>query len=102
MDGFHFGPKHSSNHLKILHTYLKAFKSLESLTFRWRGPKGRFPLALATEPCAVTLTLPVESKACPKTIKTPPFSSLKFRHLKVMRMENATIDTAQIAALVEL
>jgi hypothetical protein len=97
VDSFSFGPECPSDHLKILHTYLKSFTSLESFNFRWRGSKGPSPLSLHAEPCVAASRVFDCSTACPKASAKPPFTALKFRHLKKMLLENATVDAAQIS-----
>jgi hypothetical protein len=97
MDSFAFGPEHPSDHLKILHTYLKSLTSLESLSFRWIGSKGPSPLSLHMEPCVAASRVFDCSSACPKSGANPPFAALKFRHLKNMLLENATVDAVQIS-----
>lgn len=45
-------PKTSSEHLKLLYTYLRAFsRNLTSLSFQWNRAKGPCPLVLDSEPC---------------------------------------------------
>jgi hypothetical protein len=100
MDSFSFGPEWPSDHLKILHTYLKSFTLLESLTFRWRGSKGPSPLSLHAEPCVAASRVFDCSSACPKASAKPPFAALRFRHLKKMLLENAIVDAAQISAFI--
>ena len=97
MDSFGFGPEHPSDHLKILHTYLKSLTSLESLSFRWIGSKGPSPLSLHMEPCVAASRVFDCSSTCPKSGAKPPFAALKFRHLKSMLLENATVDAVQIS-----
>ena len=100
MDSFSFGPECPSDHLKILHTYLKSFTSLESFAFRWIGSKGPSPLSLHTEPCVSASRVFDGSIACPKSSAKPPFAALKFRHLKSMSLENATVDALQISEFI--
>jgi hypothetical protein len=100
MDHFPFGPNHSSDHLKILHTYLKCFKSLECFTFRWKGQKGPNPLSLPTEPGVMSTTTLDASSACPKASTELPFSLIKFKHLKSMLLENAVADASQISTFI--
>jgi hypothetical protein len=97
MDSFGFGPEHPSDHLKLLHTYLKSLTSLESLSFRWIGSKGPSPLSLHMEPCVAASRVFDCSSTCPKSGTNPPFAALKFRHLKSMLLENATVDAVQIS-----
>jgi hypothetical protein len=97
MDSFSFGPECPSDHLKLLHTYLKSFPSLESFNFRWRGSKGPSPLSLHAEPCITASRVFDCSRACPKASAKPPLAALKFRHLKKMLLENAIADAAQIS-----
>ena len=100
MDSFPFGADCPSEHLKLLHSYLRCFQSLEHFTFRWRGFKGPSPLSLSTEPCILSLAALQSSKACPKTSIKPPFPPLKFRKLQSLYLENAVVDASQIAAFV--
>jgi hypothetical protein len=102
MDSFEFGPEHPSDHLKILHTYLKSLPSLESLSFQWVGSKGPSPLSLHTEPCIVASRVFDCSRACPKSGAKPPLAALKFRYLKCMLLKNVTVDAVQISEFIML
>lgn len=96
MESFHFETGQSSDHLKILHSYLQGFPNLQSFIFRWKGNKGPSPLSLATEP---VLCRPSPSAACPRSHRTP-LKSLKFPRLRFMELENAIMDATQIATFI--
>jgi len=100
MDAFSFGPECPSDHLKLLHTYLASFTSLESLVFRWKGGRGPSPVSLHSEPCIAASRAFACATACPNASAKPPFAALKFRHLKTMLLENAVTDAAQISDFV--
>ena len=100
MSSFEYGRDSPSDHLKVLHTYLRSFVSLEDLNFRWLGEKGPSPLSLDAEPCT---TRPVSldcAKACPKSCTLPSCKPIKFRQLRNMRLENANLDASQAAAFI--
>lgn len=102
MESFSYGRDFPSDHLKVLHTYLQSFPSLEHLSFRWLGEKGPCPLSLDAEPCT---SRPVSldcAKACPKSCVLPSCKPIKFRQLRNMELENATLDASQAAAFITL
>ncbi len=102
MESFPYGRDSPSDHLKVLHTYLQSFTSLEHLSFRWLGEKGPCPFSLDAEPCT---SRPVSldcAKACPKSCVLPSCKPIKFRHLRKMQLENATLDASQAAAFITL
>ncbi|KAH0837540.1 hypothetical protein AYO21_05028 [Fonsecaea monophora] len=100
MDSFEYGRNQPSDHLKILHSYLQTFQALEHFEFQWLGSKGPCPLALHTEPCTSRPTSLDCSKACPDASARSPCRPLKFRHLKSMRLINASLDAAQASGFI--
>ncbi|EXJ66308.1 uncharacterized protein A1O5_10460 [Cladophialophora psammophila CBS 110553] len=100
MDGFEYGRDHPSDHLKILHSYLQTFQALEHLKFQWLGIKGPCPLALHTEPCTSRPTSLDCSKACPNASTRSSCRPLRFRHLKSMRLSNASLDAVQASGFI--
>lgn len=102
MASFAYGRDAPSDHLKVLHTYLQSFTSLEHLQFRWLGEKGPCPLSLDAEPCTSRPASLDCAKACPKSCALPSCKPIKFRHLRTMQLENATLDSTQAAAFIML
>ena len=100
MESFGYGHDQHSDHLKILHSYLHVFQSLERLHFDWIGDKGPCPLSLHTEPCISRPTSLDCSKACPVFSTKSPCRPLKFRHLKSLRLRNASLDADQASAFI--
>ncbi|KIV81413.1 hypothetical protein PV11_03603 [Exophiala sideris] len=100
MDSFEYGRDQPSDHLKILHGYLQALRSLEDLRFHWIGNKGPCPLALHMEPCTSRPTSLLCSNACPDSSTKSSFRPLKFRHLKTMFLSNASLDASQASGFI--
>jgi hypothetical protein len=94
MDTFPFDKGQATDHLKLLHSYLQAFRALRSFTFRWVGAtKGPSPLSLATEPALCELA--ARSQACPKTRHY--LRPLKFPFLQYMVLGHAVVDASQVS-----
>ncbi|KAE8553731.1 hypothetical protein EYB25_005113 [Talaromyces marneffei] len=95
MDTFPFDKGQATDHLKLLHSYLQAFRALRSFTFRWINgdEKGPSPLSLATEPALCELA--ARSQACPKTRHY--LRPLKFPYLQYMVLGNAMLDASQVS-----
>ncbi|GAM36759.1 hypothetical protein TCE0_018r06104 [Talaromyces pinophilus] len=95
MDTFPFDKGQATDHLKLLHSYLQAFRSLRDFKFRWVGDghKGPSPLSLATEPALCELA--ARSQACPKTRHY--LHPLKFPYLQYMVLGNAVLDASQVS-----
>lgn len=100
MDSFGYGREEPSDHLKILHSYLQTFQGLEDFRFEWIGNKGPCPLSLHTEPCTSRPTSLDCSQACPDSSTRSPCRPLKFRCLKSMYLNNATLDAGQASAFI--
>lgn len=100
MDAFEYGRHQPSDHLKILHSYLASFQSLEQLKFKWLGIKGPCPLSLHLEPCTSRPTSLDCSNACPDASTKSAFRPLKFRHLKRMYLSNACLDATQASTFI--
>ncbi|KIX94854.1 uncharacterized protein Z520_09544 [Fonsecaea multimorphosa CBS 102226] len=100
MDSFEYGRNQPSDHLKILHSYLQTFHALEHFKFQWLGNKGPFPLALHIEPCTSRPTSLDCSKACPDASTRSSCRPLRFRHLKSMRLSNASLDAIQASGFI--
>ncbi|MCJ1445659.1 MAG: hypothetical protein MMC23_006164 [Stictis urceolatum] len=97
MDTIPYGPKQSTDHLKLLHSYLQTFSaSLERLTFHWNGSKGLFPLALGAEQCLITNS---PGLACPRRCHLA-LRPLKFSKLVFMEVENVTTDASQVSGFI--
>ena len=93
----------TTDHLKILNSYLTTFPSLTSLHFTWLDAKGPSPLS-SDQPVLESL-LPIKFKnttpsssgkptsddPCPRP-PAPPRKPLKFHHLQTLILTNATLD----------
>jgi hypothetical protein len=88
MTSFPFDDPDKTEHLRILHAYLRAFsQNLTSLHFSWVGKQsGPSPLTLDKEPILASNDAP------PK--------SLRFPKLKYMVLQNALMDSSQVASFV--
>ena len=97
MDTIPHGPEHTTDHLKLLHSYLQTFSStLERLTFHWNGERGLFPLALGAEQCLVVKS---PALACPSRCHLA-LRPLKFEKLIFMEVENVTTDASQVSSFI--
>lgn len=99
MDSFPYGSKHSTDHLKLIHSYLQGFPDLTHFKFRWKGEKGPSPVSLSSEPC-----LQADSslgKTWP-SLDQPRFKlrPIKFRSLRSMELENVSMDASQISSFI--
>ncbi|KAJ4366308.1 hypothetical protein N0V83_007944 [Neocucurbitaria cava] len=86
----------SLEHLRILHAYLRTLsRGLTRLFFRWKGERGPSPLSLDREPCM----LPVQEECMHPSMRGEVRGPrpLKFARLRHMELENAVMDSAQIA-----
>jgi hypothetical protein len=86
----------SLEHLRILHAYLATLsRGLTRLFFRWKGERGPSPLSLDREPCM----LPSQEASTHPSLRgqTHGPRPLKFPRLRVMELENALMDSAQIS-----
>ncbi|KAF7446770.1 hypothetical protein A1F96_01503 [Pyrenophora tritici-repentis] len=96
---------HSTEHLRVLHAYLSTLsRSLTRLFFRWKGSRGPCPLSLDREPClsgqSSKANYADESNIHPSQRvggagggPTP----LSFPRLRTLALENAIMDSSQIA-----
>lgn len=100
MSSFAYSRDSPSDHLKVLHTYLQSFCSLEHLKFRWLGEKGPCPISLDAEPCTSRPASLDCAKACPRSCMLPSCKPIRFRHLRTMHLENAILDSSQAAAFI--
>ena len=91
MTSFPFDDSDKTEHLRILHSYLRAFsQNLTSLHFSWVGKEaGPSPLTLDKEPVLTSSDRP----------GTPP-KALRFPKLKYMILQNAVMDSSQVASFV--
>lgn len=87
----------TTDHLKILHTYLQGFRALESLSFTWLGQAGPCPLSLHVEPCTIR---PSSLDSITSTL--PPCRPIRLRKLKTLMLENAVLDASQASRLITL
>jgi hypothetical protein len=88
MTSFPFDDPDKTEHLRILHAYLRAFsQNLTSLHFSWVGKQsGPSPLTLDKEPILAS--------------NDAPTKSLRFPKLKYMILQNAVMDSSQVASFV--
>ena len=101
MDSFEFDRNAPADHLKILHTYLEAFPLVEEIDFEWLGQRGPCPLSLDAEPC-IRRPLSLDSlNAGSETTVHQSCKPLRFRKLRRMHVQNATLDASQAAAFVK-
>lgn len=91
MTSFPFNDPDKTEHLRILHSYLRAFShNLTTLNFSWVGEqKGPSPLSLDMEP----VLRPVDRPS------TPP-KALRFPRLQFMVLQNAIVDSSQVASFI--
>ncbi|KAL5113804.1 hypothetical protein ACEQ8H_008305 [Pleosporales sp. CAS-2024a] len=86
----------SLEHLRILHAYLRTLsRGLTHLFFRWKGARGPSPLSLDKEPCMLPLPTEMLHPAQRGQIRGP--RPLQFPRLGIMELENAIMDSIQIA-----
>ncbi|KAF2853361.1 hypothetical protein T440DRAFT_303350 [Plenodomus tracheiphilus IPT5] len=89
----------SLEHLRILHAYLRTLsRGLTRLFFRWKGARGPSPLSLDKEPCMLPPP-PSHQDALHPSMRgqTSGPRPLKFPRLRYMTLENAVMDSVQIA-----
>ncbi|WEW60690.1 hypothetical protein PRK78_006177 [Emydomyces testavorans] len=100
MDSFPFECGESTDHLKLLHSYLEGLPSLRELTYCWRGEKGPCPVTLSTEPSlqASSRCLPLSSKFA-KSAKSK-LKPLRFPSLRQMNLENVVLDASQVSSFI--
>jgi hypothetical protein len=86
----------SLEHLRILHAYLRTLsRGLTRLFFRWKGVRGPSPLSLDREPCMLPIQEECMHPSMRGSVRGP--RPLKFSRLRYMELENAVMDSAQIA-----
>lgn len=85
----------TTDHLKILHTYLKFFRAMQNLKFAWLGQEGPCPMSLDTEPCTSR-----PSSLGPVTSTIPACRPIKFRKLQSIKIENAVLDASQASRFI--
>ncbi|PVI06715.1 hypothetical protein DM02DRAFT_581918 [Periconia macrospinosa] len=86
----------SLEHLRILHAYLRTLsRGITRLFFRWKGARGPSPLSLDKEPCM----LPIEEECMHPSMRGQVRGPrpLRFSRLRHMELENAIMDSVQIA-----
>lgn len=86
----------SLEHLRILHAYLRTLsRGLTRLFFRWKGARGPSPLSLDKEPCMLPVQEELVHPSMRGSVKGP--RPVKFARLRYMELENAVMDSVQIA-----
>ncbi|KAI1177668.1 hypothetical protein F4777DRAFT_576746 [Nemania sp. FL0916] len=102
-----YGPSPGLDHLKVIQDFLfNHSTNLEKLTFTWHGRKGPCPIALAADPLfapprnSLKLFREVTSPMSPLP-PAPPRKPVVFRKLRYLAIRNATMNSAQVADLVE-
>ena len=86
----------SLEHLRVLHAYLRTLsRGLTRLFFRWKGERGPSPLSLDKEPCMLPMQEECMHPSMRGEVRGP--RPLKFTRMKYMELENAVMDSAQIA-----
>ncbi|KAF2189267.1 hypothetical protein K469DRAFT_701888 [Zopfia rhizophila CBS 207.26] len=86
----------SLEHLRILHAYLRTLsKGLTRLFFRWKGERGPSPLSLDKEPCMLPSEELMIHPSMRGQVRGP--RPLRFSRLRYMELENALMDSSQIA-----
>ncbi|QDS71180.1 hypothetical protein FKW77_010162 [Venturia effusa] len=100
MISFPFNDPNRTEHLRILHAYLRAFSpNLTDLSFRWIGKsKGPSPLSLDREPVLQSLSQTSTSERTEAPPRSP--RALRFRSLRNLLLENAIMDSSQVAAFI--
>lgn len=107
MDSFPFDNAHPTSHLRILHSYLRAFAPhLTRLLFRWRGDMGPSPFSLDREPCMYERPSSSSSSSSSGSDSTSANSCrmprpLKFPKLRFMELENAIMDSCQVSDFIQ-
>jgi hypothetical protein len=100
MPSFPFDDTNRTEHLRILHSYLRAFSAnVTNLSFRWVGEhKGPSPLSLDREPVLHTPSWPsTPEKEVPQS-RSP--RALRFSKLEYMDLKNAIMDSSQVASFI--
>ncbi|KAH6609582.1 hypothetical protein Trco_002928 [Trichoderma cornu-damae] len=101
-----YGPSPGLDHLKVLDDYIRSFsEGLDKFTFAWTGVRGPCPIALSADalfaPPRSTRKLfhEVTSPMSPLPVR-PPRSPIHFPKLRYLQIRNATMNSAQLKALV--
>jgi hypothetical protein len=92
LDSTPFTYSNSDDHVRVVQAYMRAFAtSLTHLAFAWTGP-AKGPSPLTSEP---SMSRALELRPHPTAPKP-----LRFFNLRYMTLENAAMDTEQVAAFI--
>lgn len=91
-------PGEPTDHIKLLHAYLRNFSKLQRFAFYWIGAKGPCPISLTAEPCLAQQYM--TKKPTQIGSKHPALRPLHFPELQYMSVENAIMDSSQVASFV--
>jgi hypothetical protein len=102
MSSFPFDVPSRTEHLRILHSYLRFFSaSLTRLTFKWLESKGLSPLSLDSEQVLSMDAAPPSPRSSDSPTRPRTPKPLRFPQLQYMRLENAVMDSFQISAFIQ-
>ncbi|KAF2454701.1 hypothetical protein BDY21DRAFT_290825 [Lineolata rhizophorae] len=125
MESFPYGDASHTEHLRVLHAYLRTFApTLTRLFFRWKGEKGPCPFTLDLEPVLLPSPPPIPTAsagssnpskersatrvhlpAASPASAPPPRNAFRLRplrmpKLKYTELENAAMDSTQVSAFI--
>ena len=102
MSSFPFDVASRTEHLRILHAYLRTFSaSLTYLAFKWLGSKGPSPLSLDSEQILSADVSPPSPRLSDSPTRPRTPKPLRFPQLEYMRLEFAVMDSFQISTFIQ-